>query len=267
MNTYLADTNVTLSISFIDESGNEIENIKSAFYSILDEHSNVILEKTEFDLSQEKITVEAKYNSLAKINADEITVNNKFEINLHGIRSLEFELTDENDNVQPFFIRYGIYPKERLILGLNSFQSSNEANLNAISMTGIDNWLNATENQRVTAMTNAYHKICQYCFFDNGKNGYGEIEDLLAMTKRDYEKFSPQFMQALKLAQVAYATEAGLASGGGGSSRLDDGIITQKIGETMEVYRDTVGLKQTLSKGAMRYLSRFIQLNRKIARG
>lgn len=263
MNMYLADTKVTLPISFKDDNGNEIENIISASYVVYDENSNIIIDKTDFDISEDKLIVEAKYNHLEQIDIDNITSENKFDISIFGVRSIEFELIDENDNVIPYFIRYIIYPKERLIVGLNSFQDSKEANLNVISISDIDGWLQATENQRTTAMMEAYFKICSFEFDDNC--GYGVIENLGDLVKSDYEKFSPQFKKALKMAQVAFATESSLSENGN-SSRIDDGIVIQKIGETMETYRDTVPLKSKLSKTAMSYLNRFIVLNKKIAR-
>lgn len=269
MNTYLAGTPVKLAVSFTDNDGNPLSVI-SATYRIVDDNSTEIQPSAPFDITQTTLTIASELNQIAAINVDALTYETMELVRLNEARIVEFELTLEDGNIQPFDVPYIIVPRERLITGLNSFQTLREAYLTSMSIPGTTAWTAASEDERIAAMIEARLRICSFSFSDialgqSYLNKGDSVGDLSLLSPREFKQLSQRFRKALQLAQLAEAEEI---LGGGDQSTLyrRSGLTSQSIGETQETYRATAPLDMRLSKTALRYLGQYISLNKRIGR-
>lgn len=269
MKTYLAGTPIKLAVSFTDTDGNVL-SVSSATYTISDDRSNVILGKTEFNPTSDTIVIDAELNHIEATNADALTSEQIDEVRLNEARIVEFELTLDDGNIYPFDIAYILRPRERLIAGLNSFQTLRESYLNSMSIPSTAAWMLASEDERVAAMELARLRICSFRFSDVtlGQSYLSEeqaIADLSRLPPKDFKALTARFKKALALAQLAEAEEI-LGGGDQVSLMRRNGLTSQTIGETQETYRAGKTLDMQLSKVALRYLSPFISLTQKIGR-
>lgn len=269
MNTYLAGTPVKLAVSFTDSDGNPL-SVLSATYRIVDDTSAEIQASTSFDPSQTTLLIASELNQIAAIDVESLTSETMDLVRLSEVRIVEFELTLEDGNIQPFDIPYALVPRERLIVGLNSFQTLRQAYLNALSVPGTTAWSTASEDQRIAAMIEARLRICSFSFQDISLGqsyieGSTSIGDLSRLPPKEFKRLSTRFQKALQLAQIAEAEEV---LGGGDQSTLlrRNGLTSQTIGETQETYRSTAPVDMSLSKTALRHLGRYISLNKRIGR-
>ena len=269
MNTYIAGTDIQLPINFTDDDGNPL-SVKSATYQITDDLSNVIQMKQDFDLSQDTLLISSNFNQIESLDIDAITSEQISEVRLYEARIVEFDLVLSDGGMKSFDIAYIITPREKLIAGLNSFQSMRESYLTAMSISNSQNWSMASDSERVSAMIEAHIKICSFAFEDItlGQSYIEEstpIGDLSLIPPKDFKNLTPKFRKALRMAQLAEADEI---LGGGDQDDLQRrrGLISQTIGETQDVYRSSKVLDMQLSKTALRYLSSYISLSKRVGR-
>ena len=269
MKTYLAGTPVQLAVSFTDTDGNALSVI-SATYKIVDDRSNEIQGQTSFDPQLERLVIASELNQIVSLDVDALSGEQIDEVRLYEARIVEFELTLDDGNIYPYDIVYALVPRERLIEGLNSFQSLRQAYLTAISVPKIISWSVSSEDDRVAAMIEARLRICSFQFHDvtlgqSYLNQSQLIGDLSRFAPRDYKNLTARFKKALCMAQIDEAEEIL-----GGGDQIDlyrrSGLLSQTIGETQEFYRNAKPLDMQLSKAALRYLSPYISLNQQIGR-
>lgn len=271
MKTYLAGTQVKLSTeTFTDPDGNPLE-VVSATYKIVDDTSKELQGTTALDVDEDFILISAEVNTLSStIDFDKLTSETMDDVRLFEGRIVEFELTLKDGNVTPYDLSYMIAPREKLIAGLNSFQSLRESYLTALSIPNTTAWTTASEEDRIAAMIEARLRICAYQFSDVtlGQSYLGQevgISDLSRLPPKEFAKLTSRFRKALRLAQVAEADEL-LGGGDQASSLRRDGLISQTIGETQEVYRNSKPISLQVSKATLRYLSQYISLNKRVGR-
>lgn len=269
MKTYLAGTPVQLAVAFTDSDGNSLP-VVSAAYRIVDDSSTEIQASTSFDIAQETLTIASELNQISAVDVDSLTSEQIDEVRLNEARIVEFELTLDDGNIYPVDIVYALAPRERLIAGLNSFQTLRQSYLTSMSVPSTTAWTTATEDDRVAAMIEARLRICSFNFRDVtlGQSYLNEdqvISDLSRLPPRDFKELTPRFRKALCLAQVAEAEEI---LGGGDQSSLfrRSGLVSQTIGETQETYRTSKPVDMQVSKAALRYLGPYISLSQRIGR-
>lgn len=269
MNTYLAGTPVQLAVNFTDTDGNAL-SVAAANYRIVDDNSTEIQASTSFDPTLNTLTIASELNQIAAIDLNALTSEQIDEVRLCEARIVEFELTLDDGNIYPYDIAYVVVPRERLIAGLNSFQSLRQAYLSAMSVPGTTVWNTASEDDRVAAMIEARLRICSFKFRDVtlGQSYLNEsqvIGDLSRLPPKDFNSLTARFRKALCFAQIAEAEEI---LGGGDQSSLfrRNGLISQTIGETQEIYRSSKPTDMQVSKAALRYLSSYISLSQQIGR-
>ncbi|ATI40445.1 MULTISPECIES: hypothetical protein [Acinetobacter calcoaceticus/baumannii complex] len=255
MNYYLAGTSVSLPINFVDDDGNPLE-VTQGSYRIVDQNGVEIKPKAEFDVAQTKVTVEAEYNQIPALNPMEIKVEDMDSIEIDHLRILQFDLINRDGNTYAFDVSYLISPRERLIVGLNSFQTLNQAKLTALTMPETEVFLTEGEVRKVAALIEARQRICTLNI---------PSVNLRATTPSAYQKLSEQFKAALRKAQVA---EANAILGGGDPIELAlaQGLKSKTIGETHESYIGGRQLRLAVSKATLRYLSGFVSTSKVIAR-
>lgn len=269
MKTYLAGTSVQLAVNFTDVDGNPL-TVMAATYRIADDNSTEIQASTSFDPTQNMLVIASELNQIGALDVNTLTAEQIDEVRLHEARIVEFELTLEDGNIYPYDIVYTLVPRERLVVGFNSFQTLRQAYLSAMSVPNTALWSTASEDDRVAAMIEARLRICSFRFRDVtlGQSYLGEgqvIYDLSRLSPKEFLSLTARFRKALCLAQIAEAEEI---LGGGDQANLlrRNGLISQTIGETQEVYRSGKPTDMQVSKVALRYLSSYISLSQRIGR-
>ncbi|WP_354734423.1 hypothetical protein [Acinetobacter nosocomialis] len=255
MNYYLAGTAVTLPVNFIDADGNPLQ-VSEGAYRIVDQDGTEIKAATSFDITQSKVIVEAQFNTIQPIDLTKITAENMDAIQIDQMRVLEFDLVDSDGNSFAYNVSYMITPRERLIVGLNSFQNLNQAKLTAMTIPETDAFLAESDVRIVAALTEARLRICTLNIRDF---------NLQTTTPLEYQKLPEPLKAALRKAQVA---EANAILGGGDPIELamNQGLQSKTIGETHESYFSGKQIKLTVSKAALRYLGSFVSTSKVIAR-
>ncbi|MDR8273745.1 hypothetical protein FPK74_20910, partial [Acinetobacter baumannii] len=81
-------------------------------------------------------------------------------IEIDHLRILQFDLINRDGNTYAFDVSYLISPRERLIVGLNSFQTLNQAKLTALTMPETEVFLTEGEVRKVAALIEARQRIC-----------------------------------------------------------------------------------------------------------
>lgn len=258
-----------MAVKFTDADGNDL-HLVSATYRVVDDNSNELRPTTSFDISETTLIIPPELNQIASIEIDKLTSEQMDEVRLNEVRVIEFELTLDDGNIYPYDIAYALVPRERLVVGLNSFQTLRQAYLSAMSVPNTTVWNTATEDDRIAAMIEARLRICSLRFRDVtvGQSYLGEsksIGDLGRLPPREFSALTARFRKALCLAQIAEAEEI---LGGGDQSSLNrrNGLVSQTIGETQEIYRSAKPVDMQVSKTALRYLSPFISLSQQIGR-
>lgn len=270
MNQYLAGTAVTLKVDeFVDEDGN-ILALQSAVYRLVDQDGNVLIEDTELDLQLPTLVIAAEYNTLPTIDLDAITSETIDAVTVNQARTVELDLVLEDGNTIGQEISYIIYPRERLITGLNSFQTLAQANLTAGSIYDVEEFTkNATTAQKVAALIEARDRIARLPFVDitlgQSYLGHGTPVDLNRLTPREFGALTERFKAALKKAQVAEANDI-LGGGDVIEQMRRQGLASQTIGETHETYRPGMPPTSSVCKAALMYLGEFLSSSKKIAR-
>lgn len=291
MKTYLAGTTVKLKIHFRDEDENDLD-VESAVYRIVDDKGIELLPQTTFELptvedseeinlyqteDDEKfytLTVDASLNQVTPVDLESLTAETMQDVRLSEVRIVEFELTLKDGNVYPLDVAYAVVPKEQLIVGYNSFQTQREAYLTALTTPNVVSWETASKEERISSMIEAHRRICGYYYNDSIYRGIDRLEtsyeygnDISFMTAKDFAKLSPDFIKALKHAQIA---ESNTVIGGVSQSEelRRQGMISQTIGETQEIWRSSkpIDFSVSVSRDALRYLSKYIVTVKKIGR-
>ena len=269
MKQYLAGTAVKLPIEFLDDDGNEIEAV-SATYRVVDESGSEIVPSTAMDLSGElTLTIPAEFNTLPEINLDSLTSYSKNKVSIEGARTVEFSIEATDGNTIPQDLTYVLFPRQRLLVGLNSFQNLAQASIIASTMHDSEAFSEASSAQRAAAMITARERIAKLSFVEiSSGQSYmteGRSIDLDDMAPSAFPLLSERFKLALKKAQVA---EANAILGGGDviEQMRQAGLTSQTIGETHETYRAGAPPATFVSKAALMYLSEFINSSKKITR-
>lgn len=268
MNQYLAGTSVNLPIEFNDDDGNPLE-VAEVFYRIIDQDGQESVPRTSFDLSQSILSIDSQYNKITPLDIDSLTVEKLGAETINEVRTVEFDIVLKNGNTIGHDVSYILYPRERLIVGLNSFQTQSQAMLTASATHDVDAFITSTPAQRVAGLVEARNRICQLSFVDAtwGQSylSNGQHVELHRITPRQFDALTERFKAALRKAQVA---EANVVLGGGDviEQMRQQGLTSQTIGETHETYRNVTPLNMLVSKVTLRYLSEFLASNKKLTR-
>lgn len=272
MNQYLAETVVNLPIAFLDDDGNEL-SVSKAVYRITDQDGREILPYTNFDIANNKLTIEAAHNAIVALDIDSITAANKYTTLINQLRVVEFNITLSDGNTISHDVPYIIYPRERLIAGLNSFQSISQAMIVSNSLHDVAAFLSSSTAKRIAALTEAYMRISRFEFVDsefglsNKTAAWFDASsiNLDRLSPNDFKKLSDRFRAALNKAQVI---EANVIAGGGDviERMRQSGLTSQTIGETHESYRSSAPANTILSKETLNCLSEFLVKSKRITR-
>ena len=267
MKTYPASTAVTLTFPFVDLNGDPVTP-SAVSARVLREHGTEIVPSfsVSFDPGDTEADVAIAAINNALISGQELAA-----------RVVELSMTTPAGTipaVQTYLIRGTI----KLTAPSNSFQTYEQALIQAATMTGLDMWNHAstTDDQRRNALLDAYRRLTRLGYRARVEEDQALIEDLTgwetnlsprvwpAMTLGEYNTLPQAFRTALCRAQVIEANE--LLSVTGPETKRRKGILSESVGESSMMFRPGKPLDLGLSEAALRELTGFVNLRITIAR-
>ena len=271
-NLYVAGTAVTLPVLFEDEDGNALQ-IASAAYRVIDEDDVEIVPPSPFVITSTTITIASTFNAVVPIDPTTLTFDtmDAAQIKVASLRVIEFSLVDLIGNILPYSISYLIAPRDPMIVGLNSFQTLNQSKMNAMFVGGLTTWNTSTDQEKVLALMEAKQRLCtyRYCNITSGQsylNQAIEIGDISLLTPSEFKMLTQRFLNAIRFAQIAEADS--ILSGGDPTEKArQDGLLSQKIGETTETYNKTRPVDYRIAKKSFAFISKFLSNSHRISRG
>ena len=237
MDKFLAGAPVTLTIPLQDRLGNTVAALGVEF-EVLDRAGAV---------KQARQTVTVSGNSV------EVTVTSAANELADGVpRDLRtVKLYCKIDGGEQTISRsYAVEAEAILIVGVNSFQTLEEAELTAMDIFDMGDWDVMDDEDKVRALIDARTRICGMTF------NLLDLYQLGDITIEQYNLLPEKFKQALRLAQVADA--AATLSPDTVEQKRAKGLIMDTIGETKQMFSSGRPVSSPVAKKAMDYLRDFV---------
>ena len=293
MQIYLSGNPVTLTIPLVDRGGNTYSP-SAVSYDVIDQTGTIqvaLTPITTFNLGDTSvgITIPAAQNTAAIIDPTTITNNQVDEFSTRAIRTVRLYLTVGGDSVL-LTSSYAIEPTDPLIVGMNSFQSFAQAELTSMDIPTLTAWHTAMDSQKFSAMIEARRRLCQlnYWLLNSNVNWgqdnmnfipegayqspYAGINNLFIfngnislLTPTQYGALPIRFKTALAFAQVAEADN--ILGGNPVVSRRQDGLLSESVGESKQVFRQGRPLNLPVCRRALEYVSQFVTFAKRTGRG
>lgn len=141
-----------------------------------------------------------------------------------------------------------------------SYQTYQEAELTAYGLPNLESWLDASEPEKVNALTAAFNHLGLLVFYTNGV----KIFDLNGLPITFINTLSAEFFARLRRAQVIEANSI-LCKDPDVENR-ENGLILKKVGESSNMYRQGKPLIFPVCRRAMVELTGYIDFGVKIGR-
>lgn len=88
MNIYLVGTPVKLNVDFSDSDGNPLA-VTEAKYRVVDQDSKELLQMRSFDTTLGELTIPSEINTIAALDINAITTDNKLNFRTREVRVVE----------------------------------------------------------------------------------------------------------------------------------------------------------------------------------
>lgn len=249
MNIYSPDADVVITKDFVDLNGATIYPT-SGSYRVLDIDGAVLIADTAIaDMSGEStaVTIPAVHNALP-------------EGKTRTMRLVEFTfVTSKGTYVSEE--RYLLESGDGLVVYENSFMGYSEALIFGMDLSNTPGWDGALPREQISALKEAYSQIVKLRFSVSDFNVDFAFNELLP---EHLAVIPDYFLEDLKRAQIA---EADLFLGGDPIDyKRRMGLMSETIGESSNMFRPGKPIFQTIGSRAMRYLSRYLLLRKKVTR-
>ena len=263
---FLADTDVTLSIPLLDETGAAMD-VSECICRVVDESG---------------VEVVAPFSVIPANGSISVTVpaaaNRLAQDAVRGIRSVKIRAIVQSNTVA-LERSYVIEASELLVVGRNSFQTLANAKLAAMTMSSLKGWPLAQEGDQVAALIEAHQRICTLRFriledrSEWGQSYLGYVPEgvrdtkwpglavslsLADLTPDQFVMLPVKLRAALNFAQVAEADH--LLDVNPIETKRLSGIIVDTVGESKQMFRTGKPLSMGISRSALRYLLGYVSL-------
>lgn len=259
INTYLENNPVTLSIPLVDEAGNAIVATEGSF-RVLNEAGEAVVDTTALTvtgLTEVSVSVEGASNIVAGSQ-------------YRSLRVVELTLTTDAGTVL-LQSEYIIEKTEVLAVGVNSFQTYNQAFLLSQELIDLAGWNEATKIQRTNALIRARQNIAQLTFryqFDKFQDHFEPtfgVADITSLTPTEFAALPADFRAALSRAQILEADN--LLGGDEYGDYRKQGVLSITVGEAKQFFRPAKPLAGPVCRKALRELNKYVQSRTRIGRG
>ena len=273
---YSVDSDVTLTIPYVADA--DVGATPAAGrYRLLNGNTAVVLLDWQSlsvtpSAASDNVTLLAIYNGLALAGTTET-------------RELQYELTLTSGAVVQKSIIYALGETLQLQVMVNSFQTYPNALLVAESMAQLnDGWTLATDAQRRAALAEVYQYLLQPKYKNIDPAGsqskvlWGDIDyyqgadqvlglrhvDLKFVSATDFAGYDSKFQNALYRAQILAADD--FLGGDPVEERRRQGILSETVGESSNMYRAGTPLLWKLSRRVLETLAGYIDYSTRAGR-
>lgn len=277
MDMYLGGTDVTSFIELADEFGNPL-TVDTLDYEVVDQTGAAVVARAPIvgfvaATPNVLIVVPASANTLTSPNVRETR-----RINLYCVVA---------GNTLLITKLYAVEANAVLVTGENSFQTYDEAELLSLEIPNLNGWNAATYREKVAALMEARVRLCKlnYNIFNSNMwtqdsmnfipegtrvtlwaVGMGYGGDISYIPPASFVTLPPRFLKALRLAQVAEANYITGIANGQIVDKHAQGLVSDAVGESKQVFSRGIPLKLQVSRDAARYVSSFITYNIRTSR-
>ncbi|WP_339118970.1 hypothetical protein [Halomonas sp. BMC6] len=162
----------------------------------------------------------------------------------------------------------------KLDIPRESFQTVNQANMLAMDVYRIDNWLSSSDEDRRKALIEAAHRIktLRFDITDSLGEDHVTFEGIQAgfafevMSRETFDTLPKPFIDDLLIAQIIEADEI-LGYGATAESKRHSGVLSDTVGETSQMFRTGKPIHTGVCMRAFRYLTRWTTSRWSIGRG
>ena len=243
---FLAGAPVVAEIPLINSYGEPIEAI-SAEYRV-SSHLAALTERqvvVGFNEGDTEVTIEVD----AVLNQIETGVPRE-------LRVIELFLTTETGTIK-LDHEYMVEAEQVLFVAVNSFASYASALMSAFDMVGVSAFLEASKQQKTSALIHARNNICKMAFRN--------VADLSKVSLSEWLNLSEDFRDCLVRAQVIEANA--LLGGHEVEDIRKSGLMSMTVGEAKQFFRPGRPLERAVSRATMRELSPWLDRATRIGRG
>lgn len=264
MDKFLAGAPVTLTIPLQDRLGNPV-TATAVEFEVLDRHGAVKQARQAVTLGGDSVTVvvASSANDLAESVPRDLRTVKLYCVIEGGEATISKSYAVEADAV--------------LIVGVNSFQTLEEAELTAMDIFDVGDWDVIDDEDKVRALADARTRICAMSFnlldihrpqddvgyvpegvigISRGPSPWNIKDQLGDLTIEQYNLLPEKFKKALRMAQVADA--AATLTPDPVEQKRAKGLILDTIGETKQMFRSSRPVNSPVCKKAMDYLRDFV---------
>lgn len=296
MELYLTGTDVNLSVPLLDKNGNAL-TVNSITYRVVDQDGVELVPITALATfiagsAAATVLILAAQNTIVEVPADAAITSKQIDtFNTREARIVEMQCLLSSGNTTILNAAYGLEHADPLRVGINSFQPLTKAELTALDISGLTGWAAASDQEKIAALITARAHIVQLNFWMlNSNSNWGQNSlsyvpeggyvtpyasvggnafifngNLSLLTPTQYGRLPERFKTALRLAQVAEADS--ILGGDPVELRRREGLLLESIGESKQMFRTGKPLDLPVSKRALRYLSAFVTMTKRIGRG
>lgn len=278
MNTYYDGSSASIEINLSYEDGSQVD-VASIAYSLFDEKDVALISNVP---SSTFVYGDATVLIVIPWTGNQLGIKQT-----SGSRRLLVSAVTMLGDVVKFNEIYIINGSISLIYMTNSYQTIQEAELNAFNTANVDAFNSASSAEKIVALSDAFKHLGMMTYsidynylggaidyiteYNTGASGtsmsqFGRrtvIVDKLNLLPETYISMLPSaFFAKLKIAQVIEANEI--------LSNNDDrsmGMISQKIGESSMSWRQTKPLALPVSRRALESLTGYLHYGSKLGRG
>jgi len=183
---------------------------------------------------------------------------------------------------------YAIEASDILVMGVNSFQSYDQAELTALDIPNLTGWDAALYKDKIAAMVEARARMCMLNYSLLKANFWAQDSlnyvpegayitpyaglfsfsgDITFLPASAFLQLPVRFLKALQLAQIAEANDIlGTSTGGSILQKRIEGLVEDSIGESKQVFARGKVMNLGVSRPAMRYLAPFVSFSLKTSR-
>lgn len=260
MQAYLGGQAVTAEIALVDTDGNAI--VASAInYRVVNQAEVELVPSTaltSFTAGDPNavVVVSGLNNTLTAGAAREL-------------RIIELILTTVEGTIKLSY-NYFIEADELLTEGVNSFQNYGTALLGAYDIPDMEGWNNASKPDRMAGMIQARANMGAlrfryvFDFFQNIVEPSFGVRDITLLTPTEWAALPITFKDALRKAQLLEANS--LLGGDPASDVRRSGIVSKRVGESSDTFRQTKPLELVVCRRAYMALAKYITNRVRVAR-
>lgn len=278
MEMYLAGTAVRNEIALADSFGNAL-TVDSLEYEVVDQKGVAVVERVAvegFMPGSQSVVIDVPASSNQLSNGDtratrRVTLYCMVAGNITAIRHL-----------------YAIEASDVLVVGVNSFQTYDQAELTALDIPNLDGWDAALYKDKLAAMVEARARLCQLNYTLMKANLWAQDSlnyvpegayispyaglfsftgDITFLPASAFAQLPPRFLKALQMAQIAEANAIlDTSIGGSYASKRAEGLVEDVTGESKQVFAKGKVLNMGVSRASVRYLAPFVNFSLKTSR-